>query len=158
MDKIVDIADFEVSKNPNCTLVTRSLGSCIALAVWDPVIKIGGILHYMLPDSAIFPEKAQANPCMFANTGVPLLFQSYCALGAEKRRTVVKVAGGAQLIGSQDTFDAGRRNYLVLKEWLWQSGVMIGGEDVGGCGGRTMLLEIGTGRVRIRSNSREYQI
>lgn len=158
MEKIVDIADFAVSNDPDCTLVTYSLGSCIGLALWDPVAKIGGLLHYMLPDSAIAPEKAQTKPCMFANSGIPLLFKSSYALGADKRRLIVKVAGGSQLMDAKGTFNIGKRNHLALRKLLWKNNVMIETEDVGGTTGRTMRLNIDTGRITIKSKNKEYEL
>ena len=91
----IGIADLKVSNNPEDTLVTYSLGSCIGLAVYDPMAKVGGILHYMLPDSSINQERAEKNPAMFANKGIPLLFKQCYSLGADKKRMIIKVAGGS---------------------------------------------------------------
>jgi chemotaxis protein CheD len=158
MEKVVDIADFAISNNPDCTLVTYSLGSCIGLAIWDPVAKAGGLLHYMLPDSSISPDKAESKPCMFADTGIPLLFKSLYTVGAQKRRLVVKVAGGSQLMDAQGTFNIGKRNQLALRKLLWKNNVMIDQEDVGGFEGRTVRLNVGTGRFVIKSKNREYEL
>jgi len=158
MDKIVDIADLAVNNDPDCTLVTYSLGSCIGLSIWDPAVKVGGLLHFMLPDSTISPERAQAQPCMFADTGIPLLFKRAYKLGAQKRRLVVKVAGGAKLMDSNDTFNIGKRNHLALRKILWRNSVMIDKEDVGGYDGRTMRVNIATGRITIKSKNREYEL
>jgi len=158
VEKVISVADFAVSKDENCTLVTYSLGSCIGLSIWDPVAKIGGLLHYMLPASSNCPGKASDKPCMFADTGVPLLFKSCYSLGAKKQRLVVKVAGGSQLLHDQGMFDIGRRNYLFLRKLLWKNNVMIDAEDVGGCVARTMRLEIGTGRVSVKTGSQEYEL
>ena len=62
MNIVVGIADMRVSDDPDVTLVTRSLGSCIGLAVYDPAVRVGGILHYMLPESELDPDKARRNP------------------------------------------------------------------------------------------------
>jgi len=158
MDSVVDVSDFAVSNDPDTVLVTYSLGSCIGLAIWDPVAKVGGLLHYMLPDSAIAPDKAQNNPAMFADTGIPVLFKEAYKLGGNKRRIVVKVAGGSQLMDSQGTFNIGKRNHLALRKILWHNNVMIDKEDVGGFEGRTMRLYVGTGKVTIRSKNREYEL
>jgi len=158
MNRIVDISDLAVSSDPNCTLVTYSLGSCIGLAIWDPVAKVGGLLHYMLPESSVSPQKAQDKPCMFADTGIPLLFKSAYSLGAQKRRLVVKAAGGSQLMDTKGTFNIGKRNHLALRKLLWKNNVMIDTEDVGGFDGRTVRLEIATGRFFIKSKNREYEL
>ncbi len=75
MDQVVDIADWHVSNDPRITLVTYSLGSCIGVVIWDQIVKVGGMLHFMLPDSSISADKATVNPAMFADTGLPRLFQ-----------------------------------------------------------------------------------
>ncbi len=82
MKIIVSIADMKVTKNPDDTLITYSLGSCIGVAIYDPFVKVGGLLHFMLPDSRIDPQKAQRNPWMFADTGIPSLFKEAYKLGS----------------------------------------------------------------------------
>ena len=155
---VVDIADLAVSKDPNCTLVTYSLGSCIGVVVWDPVVKVGGLLHFMLPESTISPDKARNRPGMFADTGIPLLFRKVYAEGGDKKRMVVKVAGAAQLMDSQGVFNIGKRSHLALRKILWRNNVLVDAEEVGGYDGRTVKLEIGTGRVLIKSKSGEHEL
>jgi chemotaxis protein CheD len=155
---VVDIADFAVCKDQDTTLITYSLGSCIGLSIWDQVNKVGGMLHFMLAESTISPEKAKIQPGMFADTGIPTLFKSAYALGAEKKNIIVKVAGAAQLMDAKGVFNIGKRNHLALRKILWRNNVMIDKEDVGGFEGRTMRLEIGTGRVLIKSKTGEYEL
>lgn len=152
---MVDIADLAVSKTPNATLITHSLGSCIGVAIWDPAVKVGGLLHYMLPESSISPEKARANPAMFCDTGVPKLFKAAYELGAVKRRMVVKVAGGSQLLDDQGTFNIGKRNYLALRKIFWKNGIMIDSEHVGGSLSRTVRVEMATGAVTVKMRGQE---
>ncbi len=154
----VDIADMVVSNRISDRLVTYSLGSCIGLAVWDPQTKAGGLLHYMLPESSISPEKAKDKPCMFADTGIPLLFKSVYKLGGEKKRLVVKVAGGAQMMDAKGVFNIGKRNYMALRKLLWKNNVIIDAEDVGGFESRTMTLDIATGIVTIKKNKRIIEL
>jgi chemotaxis protein CheD len=152
---VVDIADLKVTNDANAALITYSLGSCIGVALWDPVAKVAGMLHYMLPESSISPEKAESNPAMFCDTGVPKLFKAAYELGAVKRRLVVKVAGGSQLLDDKGTFNIGKRNYLALRKIFWKNGVMIAAEDVGGSISRTMRLEIATGIVTLKTRGQE---
>ena len=98
MKVIVGISDMKVSNDPNATLVTYSLGSCIGISIYDPVVKVGGLLHYMLPESSIDGAKAEKNPYMFADTGIPNLFKESYRFGAKKQRMRVIVAGGAQIL------------------------------------------------------------
>ena len=97
-DHLVGISDMHISDQPEETIVTYSLGSCIGITAFDPVRKIGGMIHYMLPSSSIAPDKARTKPAMFADTGVPMLLNKLLSLGALKGRLVIKVAGGAQLM------------------------------------------------------------
>lgn len=143
---VVGMADCQVSKSRDQVLVTYALGSCIAVAIHDPVAGVGGLLHYMLPESAISPAKAGENPYMFADTGIPRLFRRAYECGAEKRRLVVRAAGGAQVMDQEGVFNIGKRNYLALRKILWKAGVLLQGEDVGGNLSRTVRLEVGSGR------------
>lgn len=155
---VVDIADMAVSKDPENLLITYSLGSCIGLTIWDPEARVGGLLHYMLPESTISPDKAQSNPYMFADLGIPLLFKKAYLLGADKKRIVVKAAGAAQLMDAKGIFNIGKRNHLALRKILWRNNVIIEKEDVGGFEGRTMKLEIATGKVTIKTKAGEYEL
>lgn len=155
---VVDIADFQVTGDPVASVITYSLGSCIGVSIWDPVAKVGGILHYMLPESNLSPDKAKSNPSMFCDTGIPQLFRAAYKLGAAKKRLVVKVAGGSQLLDDNGTFNIGKRNYLALRKIFWKNGVMIDAEDVGGSVSRTLKLNIGTGAVTIKSRNQEVPL
>ncbi|MCC6341829.1 MAG: chemotaxis protein CheD [Bryobacterales bacterium] len=146
----VGVGDCEVSRDASAELATYALGSCIALAIHDPVARVGGLLHFMLPESSLNPRKADLRPFLFADTGIPLLFQSVYRLGAEKRRLRVRAAGGAQVMDEDGIFNIGKRNYLALRKILWRAGVTIHGEEVGGTISRTVRLEVATGRFRIR--------
>lgn len=108
------------------------------------------MLHVMLPDSSIDAAKAEANPAMFVDTGVPRLFREAYKLGAVKERMVVKVAGGAAVQGGSDVFEIGKRNMIALKKILWKNNVMIRSHDVGGSVSRTVTLAVGTGEVKLR--------
>lgn len=158
MDRIVDIADFQVSSDLATDLVTYSLGSCIGVTLWDPEAHVGGMLHYMLPEAALSPEKAKANPAMFGDTGIPALFRAAYALGAEKKRLIVKVAGGSNLLDDKGTFNIGKRNYIMLRKLFWKNGILIDAEQVGGSISRTLRLTVQTGRVTIRSRSEKVEL
>lgn len=146
----VGVGDCMVTGAIDSILTTYALGSCIAVAIHDPVAGVGGLLHFMLPESSVNAAKAAANPFMFADTGIPLLFHSAYQLGAEKRRLVVRVAGGAQVMDEGGVFNIGKRNHAALRKIFWRAGVMIHGEEVGGTASRTVRLEVATGRFWIR--------
>ncbi|MFZ0591846.1 MAG: chemotaxis protein CheD [Bryobacteraceae bacterium] len=147
---VVGVADCQVSNDEDAVLVTYALGSCIGLLIHDPVAKVGGLLHYMLPESSLDLEKADRNPYMFADTGIPRLFHSAYRLGAEKRRLVVTAVGGAQVLDREGTFNIGQRNHMALRKILWKAGVLLQAEDVGGNASRTVRLEVNTGKVLLR--------
>jgi chemotaxis protein CheD len=152
---VIDIADLAVSADPAAHLITYSLGSCIGLVIWDPAVRVGGMLHYMLPDSQLSPEKASRVPGMFCDTGVPMLFRNAYELGAAKHRLIVKVAGGSQLLDEAGIFNIGKRNYLALRKLLWKNGVLITAESVGGSISRTVTLQVATGEVSVKTRNQE---
>ena len=158
MNLVVDIADYAVSDDPQVTLVTHSLGSCIGVAIWDQDTQVGGMIHYMLPESSLSPEKAKSKPAMFADTGIPALFRAAYAAGANKKQLVVKVAGGSSLLDDNGTFNIGKRNYVMLRKLFWKNNILISAEDVGGSLSRTLRLDVGTGRVTIRSRNVEVEL
>jgi chemotaxis protein CheD len=152
----VGMADLRVTSDPESMLVTYALGSCIAVLVHDPIRRVGGMIHYMLPLSSVTPEKSRDKPAMFADTGVPLLFERMYALSCRKADLVVRVAGGAAIHDDNGVFEIGKRNYVVLRKLLWKSGVGIAAEAVGGAVSRTVRLFVGSGRTTLRtSDSRE---
>ena len=112
----------------------------------------------MLPNSNTAPDRAQERPAMFADTGVPVLFESMYARGCHKGSLVVKVIGGAKLYDDNGTFDIGKRNYTILRKMFWKNGVIIAAEDVGGSRSRTVRLFVDTGRVTIHSQSTETEL
>ncbi len=152
MTHSVGIADMAISEKKSDQIVTYALGSCLGVVVYDPVACVGGMVHTQLPLSRINPEKATRDPCMFVDTGVPVLFKACYGLGAQKNRLVVKVAGGAQTLDVEDQFRIGERNYAILRKILWKNNILIKGEDVGGTLSRTLSLDLGTGQVTVRSN------
>ncbi len=150
MTVVVGVADMKVSNQANHLLVTHALGSCIGVAVYDPQARVGGLLHYMLPDSSLDPARAAENPFMFADTGIPRLFRECYALGAQKHRLAVKVAGGGQVLGGEEHFQIGRRNYAALRRIFLRNNVLVDNEEVGGAKARTMFLDLATGRVWVK--------
>ena len=149
----VAIGGLEVSDDREAVLVTHGLGSCIAVMTWDPVGQVGGMLHFQLPLAQLGSERSRENPGIFADTGIPLLFERMYMLGAKKRDIVVKVAGGGSFHGDIDTFDIGRRNYTMMRKILWKNQVLIAAEDIGGNRSRTARLFVDTGQVTIQSGS-----
>ncbi len=155
---VVGIADLAVSNNPTLTLATYSLGSCLGISIFDPVAKVGGLLHVMLPESKIDPDKAQRQPAMFMDSGIPALFRAAYELKAEKHRVQICVAGGAQVMDSSGFFSIGKRNYEMLKSILNEHGLKIHAEQVGGMVSRSMYLNLATGEVRLKVSGQPEEV
>ena len=143
---------MKVSSNKDDVLITYSLGSCIGVVIYDPKSRIGGMLHYMLPESSLDKDKAEKNPYMFADTGIPSLFKSAYALGAQKNRLKVVVVGGAQILDQKGFFNIGKRNHMALRKLFFKNGVIVDHEDVGGNVNRTIRIEIGTGDIYMKTS------
>ena len=151
---VVGIADMKVSGNIDDMLITHALGSCICVAVYDPVVTVGGLLHFMLPDSSLNSKKAKEKPAMFADTGIPLLFKSCYKLGAEKKRIIVKIAGGARILDDANYFRIGQKNITALRKMFWRNNILIDGEDTGKNYNRTVEAHISTGRIIVKSSGK----
>ena len=149
----VGIGGLEVSADRGAVLITHGLGSCIAVIVYDPRRKIGGMLHFQLPSSTLSPERAAESPGTFADTGIPLLFEKMYALGSKKVDIVVKAAGGGNFHNDNGTFDIGKRNHTMMRKIFWKAQVLVAAEDVGGSKSRTARLFLDTGQVTIQSGS-----
>lgn len=154
MKIIIGVSDMKVSKNPKEELVTYSLGSCIGVVIYDPVVKVAGMLHYMLPESSLDKTKAQKNPFMFADTGIPILFKKSYTLGAKKQRMGITVVGGAQILDQKGFFNIGKRNYMALKKIFFKNNVIIKNEYVGGNVNRTIRIDIASGNIHMKTSGK----
>ncbi|MGE3276433.1 MAG: chemotaxis protein CheD [Vicinamibacterales bacterium] len=152
---VVGIGEYAVSNGAEDVIVTHALGSCVSVTLSDPVSGIGGLIHVLLPDSKINPQRAAEQPAAFADTGLPLFVDTAVKRGLLKKRTVVTLAGGAEVAnaGGVGSFNIGRRNILAVKNLLWKLGLLIKAESVGGTQVRTVHLQVGSGRVRVTSGS-----
>jgi chemotaxis protein CheD len=160
-DLVVGLGEMQVSGDPDARLITYALGSCLGLALYDPVARVGGLLHTMLPQSSIDPERARSTPPLFVDIGVPALFRACYAAGAVKERILVAVAGGSAVMedGERDRFQIGKHNMLMLRRLLWKNDVLLRAHDVGGVRTtRTMRLDVATGVVTVRVNGRESRL
>lgn len=144
---VVGVGEGGVSRDPDVVIVTYALGSCVAVMLHDPVTKVSGLVHYMLPESTMCSEKSQDRPWMFADTGISCLLRAILDQGADKRRLVVFAAGGAQVMDDNSMFKIGKRNCLALRKALWKFGLVTHAEETGGTVARTVRMEVGTGRV-----------
>jgi len=154
----VSISDAKVSSDPNDVIITYSLGSCIGVTLYDPMKKVGGMLHFQLPTSTLDAQRAAQNPMMFADTGFKLLLDEVLRRGAEKKRLKIRVAGAAQMLNDSALFDIGRRNHAAMRKILWQHGLFVDAEDTGGTTPRTMTLALADGSVTLKMGREVVQL
>ncbi len=152
---VVGVADMAVFREPGAKIVTHALGSCIGVTVFDPTTNVGGMLHFMLPDSKINANKANGNPAMFADTGVPTLFRSAYELGATKENLIVCAAGGAEVLADGGHFKIGSRNRTVLRKIFWKNNILLSADDTGGNSSRTLTLSLADGTVTVKAKGKE---
>lgn len=148
---LVGMADLKVCHSPDC-VTTLGLGSCVGVAVRDPITKIGGLAHVMLPDSSSI--KQNTNIYKFADTGIEELINQLVKAGAKKERMVAKIAGGAQMFAFQNKTElvrVGERNVEATKKKLKELGIKILAEDTGANYGRTVIFYPETGAYTIKS-------
>lgn len=155
----VGMADLKVCASPN-GLTTLGLGSCVGIAIRDPITKIGGLAHIMLPDSTQI--KDNSNIPKFADTGITELVRQMVQAGASKSRMVAKIAGGAQMFAFQSNnalVRVGERNVEATRKKLTELGIAILAEDVGQNYGRTVIFYPENGDFVIRAVGKaEYTI
>ena len=152
----VGMADLNVAKAPD-SLTTLGLGSCIGLTLYDPVAKVGGMVHYMLPDSTKL--KNNINIAKFGDTGIRELLKQVLALGANQRRLVAKIAGGAcmfEMSGLSSVGHVGERNEEEAKLVLEELKIPL--VDTGLNYGRTVILDCETGDFTIKSVGKPIKV
>lgn len=147
----VGMADLNIALYPDA-LTTLGLGSCVGICLYDPVTKIAGMAHVMLPYSS--SGVGDKNPAKYADTGIPLLIQNMQKKGAFKGRLVAKIAGGAQMFGfkpENDIIQIGKKNVAATKEILEGYAIRIIAEDTGGNFGRTIEFYSSDGSLLIKT-------
>lgn len=150
-ERLVKVADWAVDRG-DVVLVTLGLGSCVAIMLHDPEAKAGGMAHVLLPSRSL--ARDATNPAKFPETAVPLLIERLRALGADPRRLVAKLAGGASMFAALMTpgsVQMGERNIVASRNALREAGIPVTAEAVGGTVGRTVRFTVGAGRADIRS-------
>ncbi len=150
---VVGVADLAVGGAADGRIVTYALGSCIGLTAFDPATKIGGMLHFMLPQPSANSDPRGRNHCMYVTTGLPTLLRRLTAAGAEPRRLVLTAAGGAETLTGRGNMAIGRRNHTMLRKALWKMNLRLAGEDIGGAHARTLSLDLFTGVVEVRTRA-----
>ena len=149
----VGIGDMKLTRGQG-EIITYALGSCIGIVFYDPFLKLGALLHIMLP---VRQNKDDPNLMKYADTGLAETIRKMTAFGMLKSRAIVKIAGGAKMFeisGNASFGNIGERNAAAVREILKKEGFRIAAEDCGANYARTMSLDVATGDVVIRSSGR----
>ncbi len=139
----IGIGEIKVTSAPDT--IRTVLGSCIGIALYDPIAKVGGMAHVILPSS----HEGTGNPAKFADTAVDLLLEELLEKGAEEKRVVAKITGGAAMFGNEHAGGLGQRNADAVTAKLEGHMICLVASAVGGTKGRKMLLDPATGKVRV---------
>ena len=145
----IGIADMKLARGQG-TLVTYALGSCIGICLWDPLLKIGALVHIMLP---INMETNRTSPFKYADTGIRLTINKMEFMGAKRTRIIAKIAGGAKMFNvpaNSNLGNIGQRNIESVHQVLRQEGIRLLKEDVGGSAARTLFFDVATGEGTVK--------
>lgn len=155
MEVKVGMADMNTCASPD-SIITLGLGSCVGAVLYDPVTKICGMVHVMLPDSKAISQNS--NKAKFADTGLEELLKLVISKGAKKERLIAKIAGGAQMFSvnpNSPSLRVGERNVEAVKAKLSELGIRLVAEDTGDSYGRTVIFYPETGEYLIRAIGKE---
>ena len=152
---VIGVGAMAIGRKRGGHLVTYALGSCVGVSAYDPITRVGGILHFMLPSRPAASAGTDSDPFLYATTGIPAMFDVLAAAGAQKQRLVVCAAGGAEILVDAGAFRIGQRNRDIVRKILAKAAIAIAAEDLGGKAARTMTLDLSTGVVKIRTGGTE---
>ena len=149
----VGISEYKTASSPH-VLSSVGLGLCVGICLYDPVAKVGGLAHVLLPDSSI--SKKDTNPGKFADTAINALLHKMGKEGSSINNIRAKLVGGASMFSTSDSdtgsmFSMGPKNVAAVKNILVDKGIKLNGEDTGGSKGRTIEFHPGTGKVFIKT-------
>ncbi len=155
----VDIAMMKIARAPE-QLYSLGLGSCIGVAIYDPAVKIGGLIHILLPSSQGF-ENGNHVRTKFADSGISDLVDAMVKAGASRARLRAKMAGGASMFAIKNTpsvHEVGRRNIQSSRDTLKMLGIELVAHDTGGNKGRTIIFDIDTGQLTIKTVDKSIKV
>ncbi len=147
---LVGIADMKVAKSPHI-ITTLGLGSCVGATIFDPQLRIGGLVHVLLPTSN---GDQIANKAKYADTGIPALIDKLLSMGAKRSALIAKMAGGADMFSMKsksNIFQVGQRNVDMCKDILLKQRIRLAASDTGGTYGRTIELNTENGQLLIKT-------
>jgi chemotaxis protein CheD len=149
----VGLAEMYLSRNPQDVLVAYGLGSCLGVVMLDPVAKVAGLLHAVLPRATDGLESAESNPYKYVESGIEAMLADLLNNGASRTRLTIRVAGGANMLlssGLTRSFDIGTRNIEAARSALQRLRLPLAASAVGGHVGRTLRVYMAESRVTVR--------
>lgn len=152
----VTIGEIVVSSDSEDALVAYGLGSCVAVCLYDPEARVGGMLHALLPTSP--NGKSDKHPAKFVDQGIPLLIDAVVKEGASRSRLKAQLCGGAQMLSSpgfSDALNIGQRNVVAAENALKAAEIRVTSHDTGGHIGRTAKLTVANGEVTVRTRGKD---
>ena len=158
MEILIKVAEHAVASGDN-TLVTIGLGSCVAIMLYEPTARVGGLAHVLLPSDTMARDRT--NRAKFALSAVPLLVGEMVQLGAQPRLIIAKLAGGASMFSAllpSGGINVGERNVQASRQALSALNIPVMGEDVGRDHGRSVYFHLSDGRVDVRSLKRGNRV
>ncbi|MGE3961709.1 MAG: chemotaxis protein CheD [Dehalococcoidia bacterium] len=150
-ERALGLGEWAVSAAPGSVLTCLGLGSCVALVAYDASAKVGGMAHMVLPDS-VAGRVSETSPAKFVDLAVPLLLAEMERAGAQRTRMQVQLVGGASMLevpGRTNTMQIGERNAAAARKALAAERLPVKQEHLGGTRGRTVRLDVGTGRIEV---------
>ncbi len=150
-ERALGLGEWAVSSDRDTVLTCLGLGSCVALVVHDPAAGVGGMAHMVLPESGA-GRVSSTSPAKFVDLAVPLLVEAMVRAGASRTRMQVQLVGGASMLevpGRANTMQIGERNAVAARAAVAALRIPVAAEHLGGASGRTVRLEVGTGRVDV---------
>ena len=149
----IGIADMKMAQGQD-TLITYALGSCIGICLYDPLLKLGALIHIMLP---LNMEAGRKNTMKYADTGIRETIKMMEAKGASRARMTAKIAGGAKMfeVSAGSIGNIGQRNIESVHLNLRKEGIRLLKEDVGGSIARTLSFDVATGTAVVRCYGRQ---
>jgi len=146
---VVGVGDVTISSERGAILSTFALGSCVGMVLFDSKNGVGGLLHFMLPFSAVAAEKSRKQPFLFADTGIQKFISMFTSMGGDLSKTKCVIAGGASVMTSSDTFKIGEKNGEAAKTVLRKMGIPVLLEQLGGFSNRSLHLDLSDGSLVI---------
>lgn len=148
---VLSLSEWHVTDDTNVVLMCLGLGSCVALCLHDPIARVGGMAHMVLPDSS--SGRVTGPSAKFVDLAIPMLVEQMREAGAIRSRLRINIVGGARMLSGPafaGTLDVGARNLTATRSALESLRLSVnGGEEVGGTHGRTVRLHVGSGDVAV---------